>query len=257
MTKPTDNQVEIEVCIGSLADALAAIQGGANRLELCGALELGGLTPSLGLVQQVVDAVDLPVLAMIRPRAGGFCYSEPELQAMLRDAAIALEAGAVGIVFGVLDEHANINLGQARQLVEVAGNSESVFHRAFDFVRDPLKSLDQLIDLGVTRVLTTGGPPTAVAGIDTLAAIARHAAGRIQIMPGGGITAENVRQIVRTTGCLQIHSGSAESFLDPSLSRDNAASLCDLTRIRNGALRVVDSAQVRQLTLAASELSVK
>ena len=250
MHQESINHFSLEVCVGSLSDAHAAAAGGADRIELCGALELGGLTPSLGLVEQVVAAVDLPVMVMIRPRAGGFCYSEDEFRCMLRDAEIALAAGAQGIVFGVLDKNSDIDADRTKQLVDIAGSGESVFHRAFDFVSNPVRSLDTLIELGVNRVLTTGGEATAVEGIESLSVLVKHAAGRIQIMPGGNVTEENIAKIVTGTNCKQIHSGSVISNVDLSLTSEATASLCDLRRLKNGEFRTVDKNKVAKLKAA-------
>ncbi|MCA9260395.1 MAG: hypothetical protein KDA61_14385, partial [Planctomycetales bacterium] len=173
----------LEVCVGSLDDAVAARDAGADRLELCGALELGGLTPSCGLIEQVCGEVDLPTVVMLRPRAGGFCYSEGEFDTMLRDAELALARGAAGVVCGMLDARSEICTQQVSRVVELAGHRDVVFHRAFDMTRDVLASLDVLINLGVQRVLTTGGPPSAWLGAQTLAALVGRANGRIEVMP--------------------------------------------------------------------------
>ncbi|TWT85981.1 Copper homeostasis protein CutC [Posidoniimonas polymericola] len=243
----------LEVCIGSLPDALAAEQAGANRLELCGALELGGLTPSLGLVEQVVEGTKLPVLAMLRPRAGGFAYREDELAVMLRDARHLVVAGASGVVFGVLTADSRIDREATARLVDAADGKEAVVHRAFDFVTDPAAALDELIELGVTRVLTTGGPATALEGAHALASLIEQAAGRIEILPGGGVHAAGVGELVRRTGCAQVHIGAAQSWLDPSLTGAQAASLCDLKRLAAGELRAVDSQAVAAVRAALDQ----
>lgn len=247
----------LEVCVGSIDDALVAERGGADRLELCGALELGGLTPSLALIEQVTAATALPVMVMIRPRAAGFCYSDGDFRVMLRDAELALGAGAKGIVFGVLDEQSGLDDAKIKRLVEVAGPNETVFHRAFDFVRDPLRSLDRLIDLGVNRILTTGGEATAMEGVESLARLAKHAAGRIEIMPAGGVSAENIAELLRSSGCHQFHTGAAISAIDPSLSRANASSLSDLPRLSAGEFRMVAEKRVSELKKAAGQIGTK
>ncbi|QDU57365.1 copper homeostasis protein CutC [Aeoliella mucimassa] len=248
MNHPVARRVQLEVCVGSLADATAAASAGANRLELCSALELGGLTPSLALIEQVIDAVDLPVVVMLRPRAGGFCYSPEEHRCMLRDAELALNAGAVGVVFGYLTPTCEIDSLRTRELVDLAGEHSTVFHRAFDSVSDPSAALDTLIDLGVTRVLTTGGAANAIDGADSLGRLVAQSNGRIEVMPGGGVTAANVAQIVTLTGCQQVHAGAATSAQDESIPPEVAAQLCDLKRLTAGQLRVVDQQSVAELS---------
>jgi copper homeostasis protein len=237
----------LEVCVGSLDDALAAKRGGAHRLELCGALELGGLTPSIGLVEQVVAQAGLPVVVMVRPRAGGFAYSPREFDTMLRDAERVLAAGAAGIVTGVLDDQSRVDERRMAQLVGLAGNRESVMHRAFDFVADPLAALDTLIACGVSRVLTSGQAPTAVEGAAVIGQLIERAAGRIEILPGGGVSAANVVQLVRGTDCRQVHIGATRAAADPSLDRNGARALCDLPRLSEGTYRQVDEALVRSV----------
>ena len=208
-------------------------------MELCSALELGGLTPSLAVVEQVVAQTSLPVVVMIRPRGGGFAYSASEFAAMVRDAELALAAGAAGIVFGVFDDSGSVDAVQVRRLVDIAGGRETVFHRAFDFVADQSAALEQLIDLGVTRVLTSGGAATAADGVERLRTLVDQAGDRIEILPGGGVSPHSVEHIVTQTGCRQVHIGAARSHVDDSISPGEAASLCDLRRLSAGECRRV------------------
>ncbi|MCA9241947.1 MAG: copper homeostasis protein CutC [Planctomycetales bacterium] len=237
----------LEVCVGSLADAQAAAKAGADRLELCSALELGGLTPSLALVEQVLGEVDLPVFVMARPRGGGFCYSSDETRCMRRDAELALAAGASGIVFGFLNASGEVDAVRTGELVRLAGAQATVFHRAFDFVPNRSVALDELIDQGVKRVLTTGGATTAMDGADSLRRLIIQAKGRIEILPGGGVTAANIADIVALSGCNQIHAGASKGAIDDTLSAYSASSLCDLDRLSAGERRVVDKRLVAEL----------
>lgn len=247
MSNRANHGVLLEVCVGSLADAVAAADAGADRLELCGALELGGLTPSHGLIEQVIGGVGLPVVVMIRPRAGGFCYSDDEFCCMLRDAELALLAGAHGIVFGCLTSNGTIDGSRTKDLVGLAVERNTVFHRAFDFVPDKRAALEEFIDIGVTRVLTTGGPTTAIEGAPSLRQLNDQASGRIEILPAGGVTVANAVDLVRNTGCNQLHAGVAMSAFDSSIALDAAKSLCDLNRLSAGELRVVDEQVVAAL----------
>lgn len=211
----------IEVCVSSVTDAVLAERAGAKRLELCSALELGGLTPSIGTVQACLQAVKIPVVVMIRPRAGGFAYDENELDTMLRDIDALGEAGAAGFVFGVLTEEGDVDCNRLKKLVQQTSEKESVFHRAFDFVRRPSLALEQLIDSGVTRLLTSGGCETALLGADNILRLVEDAKGRIDILPGGGIRPENIDEILKITMCKQAHVGASALALDPSISANN------------------------------------
>ena len=168
MSASSPQEVTIEVCVGSVDDALAAAAGGADRLELCSALELGGLTPSLGLLEDVLQATDLPIVTMIRPRAGGFAYSDREFATMLHEARHAVGAGAAGIVFGCLQADASVDAGRVAQLVQAAEGRQTVFHKAFDCVSDQAAALEVLIQQQVTRVLTSGGCASAIEGKEQL-----------------------------------------------------------------------------------------
>jgi copper homeostasis protein len=199
------SRIAVEICCENLADAVAAEAARADRLELAQALELGGLTPSPGLALVVGARVRVPFVAMVRPRGGDFLYADTELTVMERDAALLLEAGAAAIVFGCLTKDRRIDERACERVIAAAEGAETVFHRAFDSLKDPLGALAILIDLGVTRVLTSGGAKTALEGAERIRALIERADGRIEILPGGGIREENVEQIVRRTGCTQVH----------------------------------------------------
>jgi len=197
--------VLLEICCGSAEDAIEASRGGADRVELCAALFLGGLTPSLGSLQEVKRQMRIPVMAMDRPRAAGFCYSAKEFAVMERDADLLLEHGADGIVFGVLTADGKVDMERCRLLRERIGKQQAVFHRAFDVTPDPFRALEQLIDLGIARVLTSGQKNGAPEGAELIRQLIEQAGGRIEVLPGAGIDRENARQFVARTGCRQIH----------------------------------------------------
>ena len=205
-----DRRVLLEVCVESVADALAATEGGADRLELNAALCLGGLTPSLGALIEVRQATTLPIIAMVRPRAGDFRYDDGDFRILLRDVEIALANGADGIAFGLLMSHGQIDIERCRAVTKQVGPATAVFHRAFDFTIDPFVALEQLIDLGVRRLMTSGQKPTATDGAPLIAELIRRAAGRIEILPAGGIRPWNVRDLIATTGCTQVHASLRE-----------------------------------------------
>ncbi len=204
----------LEVCIASLTDALSAEQGGADRLELNAALELGGLTPTAGLLQQIKQAVTLPVIVMIRPRGAGFCYSDYERQVMLRDAEMLLDLGADGVASGALCDGQRLDVAFWVSLVRLAGTRETVFHRAVDTVASPEKLLVELIELGTTRLLTSGGCATALEGAEQITRLRHLADGKIEILPGAGVTPQNLGELIKTTGCDQVHGSFGSARCD-------------------------------------------
>jgi copper homeostasis protein len=224
-------RITVEICIASVDDAVTAAEGSADRVELNAALELGGLTPSLGTLLEVRRAVTLPVVVMARPRPGGFCYTDGEFGTLRRDIDLALEHGVDGVAFGILTERGRVDVPRCRQIVERIGSRPggrfqgAVFHRAFDFTPDPFGALDALIDLGVRRVMTSGQRQTALDGAESIATLLRRAAGRIEILPAGGIRPENAAELLARTGCDQLHASLRERRADPSLRASRGATL--------------------------------
>lgn len=210
------SQILLEVCCGSAEDAIEAATGGAGRVELCSSLFLGGLTPSLGSLLEVKQRNKIPVIAMNRPRQAGFCYSAAEFAVMERDTDLLLEHGADGVVFGILNADGTVDVRRTRALRTRIGSRPAVFHRAFDVTPDPFCALEQLIDLGITRVLTSGQKNAAPQGSDPIRRLIERADGRIEVLPGAGITLENIRQFVASTGCTQIHMTAFSSRTDTS-----------------------------------------
>lgn len=198
-------KILLEICCGSIDDAIQSEAGGANRVELCSALFLGGLTPSIGTIHEAKRRLKIPVIAMVRPRGGGFCYTNAEFATMERDTAAAIDAGVDGIVFGILKENGRIDQRRTARIRRIIGDRQAVFHRAFDVTPDPFQALDQLIDLGITRVLTSGQKDSVPEGIDLIAKLVARAGKRIEILAGGGIRPYNMNDIVRRTRCRQIH----------------------------------------------------
>ena len=192
--------MEFEVCIDSFAGALAADKFGADRVELCSALYEGGLTPSVGLTKQVVQQSNQPVFAMIRPEAGGFTYSKEMIEVMKADIVSMAEAGAKGVVFGVLKSNKEIDIEVNSELTKIAKTNglEVVFHRAFDFCPDPISGLNQLIEMGVDRLLTSGKQSKAINGKDMIQQLVELAKGRIEIMAGSGVNDANAQELINT-----------------------------------------------------------
>src|SRR2546425_3161215 len=197
--------VLVEACVDSIESALAAAAGGAHRIELCANLVEGGTTPSAGTLALCRARLAIPIFVLVRPRGGDFLYSAAELAVMLEDIGRAREAGAQGIVTGVLRADGEIDTDRTRELMAAARPLRMTFHRAFDVCRDASRALETLIALGVDRVLTSGQAATAPEGAETIAGLVRQAAGRIAILPGGGITGDNVADLVRATGVTAVH----------------------------------------------------
>jgi copper homeostasis protein len=214
---PKDDVMLLEVCIESPDDAAAAIAGGADRLEVNCALALGGLTPSAGLFAEVRRLTSIPLIAMVRPRPGGFCYSPGEFAVMLRDAESLLAAGADGLAFGILREDGRVDVDRCSRFRELCVGRDAVFHRAFDLVPDPLDAIEALIQLRVCRLITSGHKSTVENGTLLVGELVRRGAGRIQIMPAGGIRPHNVQRVVELTGCDQVHASLRMAATDPTL----------------------------------------
>lgn len=240
----------LEVCCGSLASAVAAVEGGARRIELCSALSLDGLTPSIGLIRELRHIYpDLLIHVLIRPREGDFVYTEAEVRVMERDIHEAVAAGASAIVSGALTPDGDIDVKTTLRLLLASEDLPFTFHRAFDQVRFPSLSLRQLEAIGVRRILTSGGAPTAEAGIPQLRALVQlattigaqttplpggsseDAAGcpglknysreHLSILPGGGVTSANAHRILAETGATEIH-GSCSRLLPDGLRQTSA-----------------------------------
>ena len=195
----------LEIIASTVDDCLTAESGGADRIELCAAIATGGLTPSLGTLIEAKKRVNIPLMAMVRPRAGGFCYSEAEFAVMRRDAELLLKQGADGIVFGILHSDGSVDAKRCGKMLGLAGGRQTVFHRAFDVVPDPFLALEELIDLGFTRVLTSGQEKTALEGRAVIRRLIDSARGEIEVLPASGVRAHNVEQLVRATRCKQVH----------------------------------------------------
>lgn len=207
--------VLVEAAVDSVASALAAERGGAGRVELCDALFDGGTTPSAGMISAVKATVRIPVFAIIRPRGGGFVYTEEEIGVMRLDVEAARMLGADGVVIGALTRDARVDAEAVRTLVGVAGPLPVTFHRAFDLVRDREQALETLIQERVSRVLTSGGAPTAIEGVEAIRALVQRSAGQIAVMAGGGVREETVQEIVRRTGASEVHVRGARQIRTP------------------------------------------
>jgi len=197
--------IVVEICTDTPAGAAAAEAGGADRIELCSALSLGGLTPSAGCIERAVASTSLPVMVMIRPRAGDFCYDTDELAVMAADIDRAADLGAHGVVFGVLSPDGTLDAEALARLAQRARPLAVVVHRAVDVTVDPVAAVKTLTQLDVDRVLSSGGADTAPLGSQTLAAMLAAAGQRLTVMPGGGIREQHVPQLLADTGATELH----------------------------------------------------
>lgn len=231
----------LEIAVNSLASALAAQAGGADRVELCTALELGGVTPSAGLVAQVRRQLSIPLHVLVRPRAGDFVYDDEEHATVLADIAHCAAIGCDGVVIGALTEEGGVDIGRCREWVAAAGTLDKTFHRAIDVCRDPAQALEDIIALGFHRVLSSGGASGAPQGAARLRALVEQADGRIAIMPGAGITADNIVELRATTGAGEFHASAKRAL--PSRMRFASA---DMLGMGDGEIRS-DAEEVRRL----------
>ena len=197
--------IRFEICAVNIQSALAAQAAGAHRIELCSALDVGGLTPSPGLIRKAVALLDIPVNVLIRPREGDFTFTRHEFEVMLDDIRFCRDAGANGVVVGALTPDFALDAPQMKAMKEAAGEMEIVCHRAFDFTSDPQQALESLIEWGYVRVLSSGQSANAMEGRFLLQKLVQQAAGRISVMPGAGISAGNIRDIASITLAPEFH----------------------------------------------------
>lgn len=197
--------MEIEICCGSIQSAANAKAGGAVRIELCQGLVEGGTTPSPATIDYAVKELGLKVFVLVRPRGGDFCYNELEIKTMEEDVAFCKKAGAAGIVVGFLHPDGSIDTVLTRRFVELSTPLPVTFHRAFDECADPMNALEQIIDCGCARILTSGCKPTAMEGAEMLQKLVKQADGRIKILAGSGVTPENAAALREKTGVEEIH----------------------------------------------------
>lgn len=205
----------VEICTDSVESAIAAQRGGAQRVELCSDLLEGGVTPSAGLIALVRERIRIDLFVMIRPRGGDFCYTDLEFAAMRKDIQQARELGADGVILGVLDQHARVDVNRTRCLVELAAPLPVTFHRAVDMTPDPRAALEDVIATGAKRVLTSGGAAKVTEGLAEVAYMVKAAGNRISVMAGGGITPETIVNVAEATGATEFHASLRTGLPSP------------------------------------------
>ena len=214
--------MKLEICVDSVESAVIAQEAGADRIELCSCLDVGGLTPSLGAITLAKSVLEIPIHVLIRPRMGDFCYSDLEFQQMLRDLRLAKDTKTEGVVFGILTPDGKVDIYRTALLLEAARPLRVTFHRAFDFCVDPFQALEDLISLGVDRILTSGQKNTALEGAPLLKELIEKADNRVIIMPGSGINSQNLPSLIKDTGAREYHLSASRFLPSPMLSEKEA-----------------------------------
>ncbi len=246
------DRVILEVCVDTPAGLAAAIAGGANRIELCSALALQGLTPAPGLMAIAAEA-EIPIYPMIRPRNGDFVYDEADLDAIVRDIDATRDAGLAGVVIGANLSTGELDVDALSMLIAHAEGLGVTLHRAFDLTPDPFAALETAIDLGFERILTSGCALNAVAGAETIAKLVEQADGRIAILAGGGVNPSNVAELVARTGVTEVH-GSCGGPMTYGLGRGHEDRTYKLGFVQDG-LRDTDQAVVAAVVKVLAGLS--
>lgn len=231
----------LEICIDSVASARAAAEGGADRVELCAALPEGGTTPSAGMIGRVREVFPGKIMVIIRPRGYDFLFDDDEHEVMLHDIHVAREAGADGIVIGCLRADGTVDEARCRQLVRAGAGLDVTFHRAFDMSRSLTESMQTIHGLGIRRILSSGGKIDASAGASVLRDLIGHAPEGMVLMPGGGITPENLAAVLAETGAREVHLSARRAVASGMLHRNTGCHMGDFTRQDEYSWRVASA----------------
>lgn len=239
---------KIEIATSDFTTTKSAVEGGADRIELCANLAEGGTTPSLGTIRKCRDSFSVALFPIIRPRGGDFLYTDEEFDIMKADVLLCKELGCDGVVIGLLNKDGSLDIKRTHILAELAYPLGVTFHRAFDRCLDPFEAMEQLIGIGVERILTSGQQPAAPDGAELIAALNKAADDRIIIMPGSGVRADNIKMLAEKTGCKEFHSSlrgkknSQMEFVHPSFAgspesyMNNAIEVEEVRKLREGLL---------------------
>jgi copper homeostasis protein len=222
--------ITCEVCVEGAGSVKAAEEGDAHRVELCAGLVEGGTTPSLGTIAQSLEVASIPIVVLLRPRGGDFCYDDLELEVMTQDVRHVKELGVYGIATGALTPEGEVDVPTMERIMEAAGDLSVTFHRAFDMTKSPFQSLETLVSLGVDRILTSGQERSVPEGIPLIRGLSEAAGDRISIMPGGGIREENIQEIIQRTGVEEVHFTAFSHSESPMIHR-NARPLMGSERV--------------------------
>lgn len=236
-------KIILEVAVFSIEAALSAIKAGADRIEFCENPSEGGTTPSYGSLKTLISLTNKPVFPIIRPRGGDFLYTQAEYEVIKADLLLVKELGYPGAVIGLLNEDGSIDIKRTSELVQLAAPMQITFHRAFDRCNDPLKGLEDIIHTGCKRILTSGQVPNVVDALPLMKQLVEKSAGRIIILPGSGVRSNNCKQIIDTTGAIEIHSSARKAI--SSLMNYNAPTMNE-----NMVSMGVDEKEVELMLLA-------
>jgi len=242
----------IEVCANSLESALAAQAGGAARVELCAALAEGGLTPSPAAIELAREKTRIKLHILIRPRGGDFCYDDTEFAVMKRDIAFCQRAGADGVVIGMLNPDGSVDLARMRELVSTARPMAVTFHRAFDMAADAFRALDDVLALGVERLLTSGQRGSAMDGKELIAELVRRAGNRLIVMPGAGVNEGNIRELMAVTGAREFHL-SGQKKVTSRMKYRNPHVFMGVPGLPEYEIGVTDAETIRRVVEAVSQ----
>ncbi|HEV7676535.1 MAG TPA: copper homeostasis protein CutC [Candidatus Angelobacter sp.] len=246
-------KVLLEICVDSVESAAASERGGADRVELCAGLPEGGTTPSAGMIAAVRKKIAIGLNVMVRPRGGDFCYSTDEFGIMQRDILIARQLGANGVVFGILNTDGKVDSGRMRHLVDMARPLKVTCHRAFDMARDLEEALEDLAEVGVDRLLTSGGKKSAVDAMPTLKQLVQQAHGRLSVMACGELSIANVKAVIAYSKISEVHAGLGTSVTSAMKFRNQKIEMGTLTNSEYQHVVVTESS-VRELRAAIDSL---
>jgi len=240
-------QFELEICANSVASVMEASKGGADRVELSDNLYEGGTTPSLGTLIEAKNKSDIPVFMIIRPRGGDFCYSEDEMEVMLKDIELAKHYGTNGMVLGCLKPDGTVDYEKSARLIEKCGALPVTFHRAFDMARDPWEALETIKSLGISRLLTSGQKAGAMDGAGLLAKLREKSGDSLKIMAGSGISEHNVVELARKTGITAFHASLAEPVESSMQFRQKDVTMGGLPDIHEYSSKITSIYRVREV----------
>lgn len=239
--------MKLEICIDSVASALNAQEGGADRVELCDNLFEGGTTPSAGCIEVVRESITIGLQVIIRPRGGDFLYDDREFAMMKKDIAVAKERGADGVVIGLLTAQGEVDRERTQELITLARPMNVTFHRAFDMTADPFQALEDLVSLGVERILTSGQRATAWEGMELIKALVERAAGQVIMMPGGGIDEHNIAPLVQRTGVSECHVSGRTSVASTMEYRNHQAFMGGILRLPEYERKVASPQRIQTM----------
>ncbi|HEU4555515.1 MAG TPA: copper homeostasis protein CutC [Chitinophaga sp.] len=245
--------ITLEICAGAVGSCIAAQEGGAQRIELCDNLLEGGTTPSYATIAVAREKVQIALYPIIRPRGGDFLYDALEFEVMQRDIAACRQLGCDGVVIGILTPAGRVDKERCKKLVDLAWPMGVTFHRAFDMTADPLQALEDIIDIGCERILTSGQRNTAVEGAPLLKTLVQASQGRIAIMVGSGVRSHNIAALVKETGATEYHT-TAKAYVESGMQyRNPNVSMGGIPGVPEYGISLTQAAEVAQIKAAAEK----